>query len=92
MVQRSNRKKFDQLVAYLVLAGHPQLKIRSLAANFFEVNGVKVFNQLPPELRNYQGTLVLRFKTRLDKFLEKIHDKPNHVILVTISRHPAIVL
>ena len=53
----------------------PSAKIRKLAENSFAVNGVNLFNQLPPELRNYQGTLI-GFKTRLDKFLVKIHDKP----------------
>ena len=50
-------------------------KIRSIVENSFAVNGVKLFNSLPSELRNFEGTFVA-FKARLDKFLLKIQDKP----------------
>ena len=50
-------------------------KIRNVIENSFAVNGARLFNCLPAQLRNYQGTL-MTFKHKLDDFLLKITDKP----------------
>ena len=53
----------------------PSAKIRKIIDNSFAVNGVNLFNCLPPNLRNYKGTLAT-FKTKLDNILLQIPDKP----------------
>ena len=50
-------------------------KIRNLVEHSFAVQGPKLFNCLPVEMRNFQGSL-LAFKSRLDKLLGQVIDKP----------------
>ena len=42
----------------------------------FAVHGPKLFNELPRDLREYQGELET-FKSRLDKWLATVTDKPS---------------
>ena len=53
----------------------PLARIRSLIENSFPVQGPRLFNSLPVELRNFQGSF-LSFKSKLDEFLAKVVDKP----------------
>ena len=59
----------------------PKLKgspaIRSLREQSFQVNGPKLFNCLPPSIRNLSGITIDEFKIKLDQFLSKIPDEPN---------------
>ena len=59
----------------------PQLKgplaIRSIREQSFQVNGPKLFNCLPPSIRNLSGISVDEFKLKLDQFLSKIPHEPN---------------
>ena len=65
----------DKLCRIPIVSRSPSAKIRSMVECSFAVNGVKLFNCLPSQLRNHQGSFD-SFKCRLDKLLEKIHDKP----------------
>ena len=47
-----------------------------MVENSFAINGPKLFNCLPAELRNLQGSLA-QFKGKLDQFLGKVKDKPS---------------
>ena len=40
------------------------------------IKGAKLFNILPPELRNLQGVLVDTFKANLDTWLGSVPDQP----------------
>ena len=51
------------------------VRIRTMVESSFAVRGPKLFNSLSIELRNFNGS-VDGFKTRLDKFLSLIPDKP----------------
>ena len=50
-------------------------KIRNYVENSFAVQGPKLFNSLPVNLRNFQGSFPA-FKNRFDNFLSVINDKP----------------
>ena len=50
-------------------------RIRRMVENSFAVRGPQLFNCLPVELRNYQGSL-MAFKLKLDKYLLRIRDQP----------------
>ena len=49
--------------------------VQTLRENSFSVYGPKLFNELPTELRNFDGSLA-SFKCRLDKFLSTVEDQP----------------
>lgn len=49
--------------------------VKSMVEASFPVRGPRLFNSLPIELRNFNGS-VDAFKSRLDKFLEQVPDKP----------------
>ena len=51
--------------------------VRSLREQSFQVNGPRLFNSIPKEVRNMTKVSVEEFKVKLDKFLEKIPDQPN---------------
>ena len=50
-------------------------KIRNMVENSFAVQGPKLFNCLPSEIRNFRGSF-LAFKTKIDKFFNKVNDQP----------------
>lgn len=50
-------------------------RIKSLIDISFAVQGPRLFNCLPMEMRNFSGSID-SFKVRLDKFLNKIPDQP----------------
>ena len=50
-------------------------RIVTLRESSFAVAGPKLFNALPLNLRNYSGSLD-SFKSKLDKFLGGVPDKP----------------
>ena len=60
----------------------PSVNTRSLASvatkveGSFAIRGPKLFNALPFDLRNYDGSAEA-FKSRLDKFLAEVPDKPS---------------
>ena len=51
--------------------------VRSLREQSFQVNGPRLFNSIPKQVRNMTKVPVDEFKAKLDKFLEKITDQPN---------------
>ena len=65
----------DRLCRIPTISRAPLNRIKSMIENSFAVQGPKLFNCLPAELRNVQGSL-LEFKGKLDKFLNKVIDKP----------------
>ena len=50
-------------------------KTRSMVEYSFAIQGPRLFNCLPAELRNFQGSF-LAFKGKLDKLLNEVYDKP----------------
>ena len=50
-------------------------KIRNLVEHSFAIRGPKLFNCLPAEIRNFQGSF-LTFKFKLDKLLSQVIDQP----------------
>ena len=50
--------------------------IRTKRENFLSVKGPRLFNTLPPHLRNSAGQSLETFKSHLDKFLKDIPDEP----------------
>ena len=50
-------------------------RIRNLVEHSFAIQAPKLFNCLPSELRNFQGSFPA-FKARLDKFLLRVYDRP----------------
>ena len=53
----------------------PTAKIRNQIENSFAVQAPKLFNSLPADMRKFQGSFPV-FKSKLDKFLSKVPDKP----------------
>ena len=51
-------------------------KMQSLREESFSTRGPKLFNVLPPTLRNFDNPKVSSFKHELDKFLKTIPDEP----------------
>ena len=49
--------------------------MRSIKESSFPVEASKKFNQLPMNLRNFEGSLEM-FKSRLDRFLAMVPDTP----------------
>ena len=65
----------DKLCRIPSISRSSSAKIRSIIEHSFAVNGVKLFNSLPPNLRNFQGKFAT-FKLKLDKVLSQVYDKP----------------
>ena len=53
----------------------------------FLLNGPKLFNCLPPKIRNMSGVGLDEFKSSLDKYLETIPDQPKMDGLVPGATH-----
>ena len=49
--------------------------IQTLRENSFQVNGPKLFNCLPKQIRNKRGCPVEELKVALDTFVEQIPDE-----------------
>ena len=50
--------------------------VRRARENGLAVKGAKMFNLLPPEIRNTTSDKVEHFKSKLDKFLSEVPDEP----------------
>lgn len=50
--------------------------VRKARENSLAVKGAKMFNMLPPDIRNTDSEKVHIFKTKLDRFLRNIPDQP----------------
>ena len=51
-------------------------KMNTIRENSFSVQGPKLFNCLPKEIRNISGVSVETFKRHLDKLLTRVPDQP----------------
>ena len=71
----SHSERRGRQVAIPPLKGSPS--IRKLREQSFQVNGPKLFNCLPPSIRDITKVTVDTFKEKLDKFLSNIPDEPN---------------
>ena len=49
--------------------------VASMVESSFPVRGPRLFNALPPDLRNFNGS-TLSFKAEVDKFLQNVPDQP----------------
>ena len=65
----------DRLFRVPAISISSTAKVRNMIEHSFAIQGPKLFNALPPELRNFQGA-VDSFKSKLDKMLRRIYDKP----------------
>ena len=67
--------------------------VQTLREQTFQINGPQLFNSLPAYLRNITKCGVDDFKTKLDKYLEKVPDEPSMRGLVprayTIEARPS---
>jgi hypothetical protein len=52
------------------------LAMQTKLYNSFAVRGPRLFNRMPPEIRNISNSSTLRFKRMLDKYLQRIPDTP----------------
>ena len=50
--------------------------VQTLRENSFSVHGPKLFNELPKQIRNFDGALET-FKGKLDKYLSGVEDVPH---------------
>ena len=50
-------------------------RVKTLVDSSFAIHGPRLFNSLPKDIRNYNGS-VEGFKGRLDKYLKSVPDKP----------------
>ena len=71
----SHSERRGRQVVIPPLKGSPS--IRKLREQSFQINGPKLFNCLPPSIRNISKVTVDTFKEKLDKFLSNIPDEPN---------------
>ena len=51
-------------------------RLKTIRDGSFQVNGPRLFNSLPPALRNITNCSVEVFKNNLDQFLTTVPDKP----------------
>ena len=58
---------------------------RTLQKSSLKIEGVKIFNALPNEIKTFKGTKD-QFKVVLDKFLEEIPDQPRTESLIPGSK------
>ena len=58
------------------VSGNASCKIQSIRRASFAINGPRVFNSLPQHIRDTTGCDTCTFKSRLDRFLEKVPDQP----------------
>ena len=72
-----------------ILKGKSQIK--KMREQSFQCNGPKLFNSLPPKLRNISGVSIDEFKMALDKHLEKIPDQPRMDGLVPAANSNSIL-
>ena len=56
---------------------HCSSKIRTLRENSFQIQGPRLFNSLPANIRNKTKCNIEDFKLELDRFLQKVPDEPN---------------
>ena len=65
----------DLLCRVPAISSGSTAKLRNMIEHSFAIRGPKLYNALPPELRNFDGTKQA-FKLKLDKILRFIQDKP----------------
>ena len=65
----------DKICRIPAISTHASARNKNLVEKSLPVQGPKLFNCLPVQLRNFDGSFEV-FKTRLDKFLNDIPDKP----------------
>ena len=71
---RDSRRGRECLVAEVVRDS--PASVRRAREGSLSVKGAKLFNLLPPELRNLTSDKVDQFKWKLDTFLKSIPDQP----------------
>ena len=70
-----NNPRLGRLCALPPLKSRSPRSIQTLKESSFCVRGPKLFNELPPNLRNFDGKIDT-FKTKLDRFLSTVKDEP----------------
>ena len=72
---RSNRRNGRYCEVPNVRNASPR-RIQTIRFNSLAINGPRIFNSLPPEIRNKSGCSVESFKAALDMYLKSIPDEP----------------
>jgi hypothetical protein len=82
-VTERNQTRTGRMCYFKVPKSTGGLKFQTMAFNSFTCRGPKLFNRMPQEIREVKRlpqlsatANILRFKTRLDKYLSCIPDKP----------------
>ena len=65
----------DRLCRVPAISCASTARVRNKVENSLAILGPKLFNSIPAELRNFEGSFQA-FKTRLDKLLQRVWDKP----------------
>ena len=76
-VGKDSRRGRECLVAEVVRDS--PVSVRRAREGSLSVKGARIFNMLPPELRNFSSDKVDQFKWKLDCFLKSIPDEPTIV-------------
>jgi len=75
-ITTKQNKRRGKLCIIPPLNNRAKQRIQTLREGSFSVVAPRLFNKLPRELREYEGSFI-DFKKVLDKFLRKIPDKPS---------------
>ena len=74
--RRSDRRGRYCVVPKLIQSNKCSAKAKTIRENSFSVQGPKLFNALPREIRDISNVSVDTFKSHLDKLLSRIPDQP----------------
>ena len=64
--------------------------VQTLREDSFQVNGPRLFNSIPVNVRGMTRCNIDNFKFKLDKFLETVPDEPRTKNLVPTAPNPII--
>ena len=71
--RRSERRGLECRIPNVIRTA--SVRVRSLKESSFIVHGPRLFNSLPKDVRNFEGSLNA-LENKLDKFLRTVPDKP----------------
>jgi len=74
----NNKANFDEHVSSICAKVKLKTgKIRTRRENSFQIQGPRLFNSLPTNIRNKTKCSTDEFKLELDRFLQTVPDEPN---------------
>ena len=75
-IDETNNLRLGRLCMIPVLNKNAKPKVKSLRENSFQIVGPRLFNCLPPKIRNLTKCSIEEFKSKLDEYLACIPDEP----------------